>query len=266
VTASAAGWIEDLRRRGDVAPPATREALFLEGADAAFGSIERGLAQRAVAAGLPLAARAAGGWSARGEPDAALEAIARWLDQRRLCSRWRGEALAVVDARGRTVARIERAAVRALGIATHAVHLVGRSADGGWWVQQRAVDKSVDPGLWDTLMGGLVVAGETTAETLVRETAEEAGLDLTALQEVRRADRITVRRPVSDGYMIEHIEVHEAIVPPRLRPENRDGEVARFECLATPELVDRLRADAFTLEAALILVGALEREDAIRGR
>jgi len=66
--------------------------------------------------------------------------------------------------------------------------------------------------------------------------------------------------------MIEHIEVHEAIVPPRLRPENRDGEVARFECLATPELVDRLRADAFTLEAALILVEALRRRGLLEGR
>jgi len=48
-------------------------------------------------------------------------------------------------------------------------------------------------------------------------------------------------------------------------PVNRDGEVARFECLGTAALVERLRADAFTLEAALILAGALERAGALGG-
>src|SRR6185369_12228521 len=119
--------------------------------------------------------------------------------------------------------------------------------------------KSTDPGLWDTLMGGLMAAGETTDLTLARETAEEAGLEIGELENVRRVDRLTVRRPVADGYMVEHIEVHEAALPARLVPVNRDGEVARFECLSTEALVERLHADAFTLEAALILAGALVR-------
>jgi len=262
---TAPAWVRELRERANVAPPATRESLSLRGGAMPFGSVDRALAHRLVAAGLPLASDGGGGWCVEGEPDASLDAIARWLDAERLASRWRGEALDVIDARGQVVARIERAAVRALGIATHAVHLVGRAPDGGWWVQQRALDKSVDPGAWDTLMGGLVVAGESPAATLVRETLEEAGLDVAALHELRAADRITVRRPVVDGYMIEHIEVHEAVVPRGQVPVNRDGEVARFECLGTAALVERLRADAFTLEAALILAGALERAGALGG-
>jgi 8-oxo-dGTP pyrophosphatase MutT (NUDIX family) len=256
-------WVAALRQRADVAPSPTREPLALAGAEAPFGSIERALAQRMVAAGLPLAREPAGAWRVAGPGDAALDALARWLDAERLASRWRGEALDVVDARGRAVARIERAAVRALGIATHAVHLVGRAPDGAWWVQQRAHDKSIDPGLWDTLMGGLVGAGESRADTLVRETAEEAGLDVARLDRLAEVDRITVRRPVADGYMIEHIAVHAAVLPDGVMPVNRDGEVARFERLATAALVERLRRDAFTLEAALVLVGALEREGAL---
>ena len=69
-----------------------------------------------------------------------------------------------------------------------------------------------------------------------------------------------MRRPVPDGYMIEHIAVHAAVVPDRVVPVNRDGEVARFERLATGALLERLRRGAFTLEAALVLVGALGRE------
>jgi hypothetical protein len=59
--------------------------------------------------------------------------------------------------------------------------------------------------------------------------------------------------------MIEHIEVFEALVPSRLEPVNRDGEVDRFDALMPTELIARLKADAFTLEAALILVEALQR-------
>jgi len=259
-------WVAALRRRADVPPPSSREPLRIAGADAVLGSIERDVGERMLAARLPLVRDPAGdGWHLPVESgvDAELDAIARWLHAQGLSSRWRGEPLDVFDAQGRAVARVERAAVRALGIATHAVHLVGRTVEGGWWVQQRAHDKSVDPGLWDTLTGGLVAAGETVGQTLVRETQEEAGLEVDALQDVRASDRITVRRPVSDGYMIEHIAVHEAIVPQGVVPVNRDGEVARFEHLDTAGIVERLRGDAFTLEASLILVGALERAGAL---
>ena len=252
-----------LRRRADVPPAPSREPLGLAASAAAIGSVERSLAERMVGAGLPLAHDAAG-WHVTGVADASLGAIARWLDAERLCSRWRGELLDVVDSDGRRVARIERAAVRVLGIATFAVHLVGLAPDGRWWIQQRALDKSVDPGLWDTLMGGLVTAGESMAGTLARETEEEAGLAIAALDSVRRADRIAVRRPVDDGYMVEHIEVYEALVPAALLPVNRDGEVARFECVSTVTLLERLAADAFTIEAALILVGALARRGLAR--
>ncbi|HEX7438279.1 MAG TPA: NUDIX domain-containing protein, partial [Caldimonas sp.] len=176
-----------------------------------------------------------------------------------LTGRWRDELLAVGDAHGERLGEVERAAARPLGITTHAAHLVGRTPDGDFWVQQRAFDKATDPGLWDTMVGGLVAAGETVATTLARETAEEAGLAVEALQGLEPAGRITIRRPVADGYMVEHIEIFEALVPPPSRPVNRDGEVERFECLAPDALLERLRAGAFTLEAALILVASLER-------
>ena len=59
--------------------------------------------------------------------------------------------------------------------------------------------------------------------------------------------------------MVEHIEVFEAVVPDGLVPVNRDGEVERFERLAPPALIERLQADRFTLEAALILAASLQR-------
>jgi 8-oxo-dGTP pyrophosphatase MutT (NUDIX family) len=102
-------------------------------------------------------------------------------------------------------------------------------------------------------MGGQVGAGETVETALVRETVEEAGLDVAALLDLAKGDRLTIRRPVTEGYMVEHIDVFRARLPAGLVPCNRDGEVERFECLDAGELEQRLARGDFTLEASLIL-------------
>lgn len=252
-------WWQRLAERAALPPVAPRVPLGLDGGAGTIGSIEPPLATRLQAAGLPLRSRADGGFDVQGAPDAALDAIARWLQAHGLTSRWRDEALAVTDAEGRRRAVIERAAVRPLGIATHAVHLIGLATNGGVWVQQRALDKATDPGQWDTLMGGLVAADETDADALARETWEEAGLRLADLRDLRPVDRFTVRRPVTEGYLVEHVAVFEALVPDGLQPLNQDGEVAGFACLSPAGLGERLAAGAFTLEAALMLAASLRR-------
>jgi 8-oxo-dGTP pyrophosphatase MutT (NUDIX family) len=156
-------------------------------------------------------------------------------------------------------ARIERSAVRPLGIATHAVHLIAYAGQGEVWAQQRAFDKATDPGQWDTLVGGLVAADERDTEALERETWEEAGLRRTDLHDLRHADRLTIRRPVAEGYMVEHIDVFEAVVRAGATPCNQDGEVERFERIGVAALVPRLQAGQFTLEAALMIAASLRR-------
>ena len=245
-------WCTRLRARADMPPVAVRAPLLLSSTPLPIGSVEPALAQRMHDAGLPL--RAAGDtWRIIGPADAALAELARWLHAHGQGGRWRDELLPVGDSAGEMRCAIERAAVRPLGITTHAVHLVGRRSGGEVWVQQRALSKATDPGLWDTLVGGLVSAGETIAETLERETWEEAGLRLAELQGLNDFGRITVRRPVSDGYMVEHIHLFEASVPAHAVPVNQDGEVECFEALSRADLQTRLRSEAFTLEASLIL-------------
>ena len=262
-----ADWLQRLRERLDQAPTRPRAALELAwpGRAACVGSIEPTLAVRLAYAGVPLR-EGAEAWrvelSAEAEATPALAAIAQWLHANGLAAAWRDELLCVTDPSGSPVALIERAAVRPLGIATHAVHLVACDARGHAWVQQRAFDKATDPGRWDTTMGGLVTAGESIAQTLARETWEEAGLRIEALRSVAAFGRFTVRRPVAEGYMVEHIDMFEATVPDGLVPLNQDGEVVRFECLDRASLVERLHADAFTLEAGMILATWLERRAA----
>ncbi len=219
------------------------------------GSIEQEHGERMVAAGLPICC-ADKGWHVEAPASTSLAVIAQWLRDAGLAGRWRDELLAVVDAEERTVAAVERSVVRVLGLTTYAVHLVGYAADGRRiWVQQRAFDKATDPGRWDTLMGGQVAAGETVESALARETWEEAGLDVATLLDLRRGERITIRRPVAEGYLVEHIDVYTARVPDGVEPCNRDGEVVRFACLDADALEARLARCEFTLEASLILGG-----------
>ncbi|HEY0201368.1 MAG TPA: DUF4743 domain-containing protein [Burkholderiaceae bacterium] len=201
------------------------------------------------------------GWHLLGEPTQALNALAQVLREKGLTGPWRNEQLAVHDPQGRRVATVERAAVRPLGIATTAVHLAGRAPDGRHWVQQRALDKATDPGLWDTLMGGQVSAADTLQDALARETWEEAGLRLAQLKGIAGGGMLPIRRPGHDGggagYVVEDLHWFHATVPEGVVPCNQDGEVAQFQLIDSTTLGHWLAQGRFTLEAALVLVRCL---------
>lgn len=186
--------------------------------------------------------------------------LAQALHTAGLSGPWRNECLPVVSAAGSTVAQVERGVVRVLGLRTQAVHLVGLRPDGAVWVQQRSLTKPNDPGLWDTLMGGTVAGTETVADTLVRETWEEAGLHLAELADVTHHGHFTATRPVPDGgagYLVEDTHWYTATVPCGLEPVNQDGEVDHFECWHPERVRQAVAQGLFTPEAAWVLVQVL---------
>jgi len=204
-------------------------------------------------------------WRLLGDATPALQALAdalRDLGAGRVRQHWRNEQLAVCDAQGQRIASVERGVVRPLGMDTRAVHLVGCSSDGRFWVQQRSLDKANEPGLWDTLMGGMVAAQDSLESALARETWEEAGLPMDALTELRRGGEVVLRKPSSDGadagYVVEWVDWYRCTVPDGVQPLNQDGEVLQFALLEVPDLIKRLQRDEFTTEAALILLCALD--------
>ncbi len=202
------------------------------------------------------------GWRLLGDVTISLNLLARALHGAGLAGEWRNEQLAVHDQFDHLKGTVERAAVRPLGIATAAVHLAGQTPDGRHWVQQRSHKKSNDPGLWDTLMGGMVSSLDTVETALERETWEEAGLKMATLQNVTHGGRVLTRRPSFEGngagYVIEDIDWYRCTVPEGVMPVNQDGEVEQFRLMEVVELVAALQRGEFTTEATLILVEVLE--------
>ena len=189
----------------------------------------------------------------------ALNAVAAVLHAAGRCGPWRNEQLAVTNPQGEVVGTVERGAVRVLGITTRAVHLVGLAPDGRMWVQKRSLTKPNNPGMWDTLMGGMVSAADSLSQALARETWEEAGLDVAALEAVAHGGHVDFSRPSREGggvgFMVERIDWFSATVPEGVEPANQDGEVERFELLAPEQVHERMAQGAFTSEAALVLAG-----------
>lgn len=170
---------------------------------------------------------------------------------------WRDELLAVFNPAKQHVASVERGVARLLGITTQAVHLVGYTFGGRVWVQQRSPDKAIDPGLWDTLVGGLVPVSDNLTSALRRETWEEAGIHLDQVQQLRAGGRFLICHPNARdggvGYVEEQIDWFAGVIPEGITPVNQDGEVAQFDLLEPLALRLQLESQAFTLDASLIL-------------
>lgn len=179
---------------------------------------------------------------------------------------WRNEALdlcslARPDA---VIGRLERAAFRAVGALTRAVHLSARvrnpenERDPVYLIGQRSHKKRVGPGRWDGLAAGMVSAGEAPEAALRREAMEEAGLPPGMLED--RIDAhgcLFIARSVEAGWMNELSFAYSAKLPEDFRPQAADGEVERFALVSAEEALGLIEADAMMREAALALMSSM---------
>jgi 8-oxo-dGTP pyrophosphatase MutT (NUDIX family) len=258
-------WVARTRAIACAPPLQPREALHVAGQ--AVGSVQRGLLpdlglDNLRAMGIVLAQRDGAWWLQAEAGDSATLALNRLAQVLRAdgrCGPWRDEQLAVRNAQGESVATVERGAVRVLGLATLAVHLVGVAPDGRLWVQQRAADKAMFPNRWDTLMGGMVSARDDLDTALARETWEEAGLRLQALRDLRHGGFFELNQPSDEGdgcgYIRERIHWYVATVPDGVLPDNQDGEVQGFALLPADQVQAWAAEERFTPEAALVWAG-----------
>ena len=191
-----------------------------------------------------------------------LEQIALALRASGRLPRWRDELLAVVADDGTPLGVIERATMRPLGLRMAATHLVGLRTDGRYWLQQRAFDKDTDPGLWDTLAGGLVgtevINGLRKRENLKlatqREAWEEAGVASSLLLAMRTLATSRINRMVSEGHMVQDNFAFLAELPGDYVPHNHDGEVEKFDHFSRAQVIDMIVQRQLALEPAIIML------------
>lgn len=103
--------------------------------------------------------------------------VVMFLVQKLSKKRSSAEYVPVVDEEGKIVERVSRAEVHNGSKKLHpVVHLHVVRHDGAFLLQLRPNDKQVQPGKWDTAVGGHVSWGESIEKALQRETREEIGL------------------------------------------------------------------------------------------
>ena len=259
---SSPDWVLRLRAAAD--QPPLRERVPLRWGGIEIGNAEHKVLQQIEHAfsyqRLTVLRHETAGWHVDGNLTESLARVALTMRDLSIADKWRNEQLPVIDSGEHVLGTVERAAVYPLGFRTRAVHLVGETSDGQFWVQQRALNKANDPGKWDTLMGGMITAVDTVETALERETWEEAGLRLSDLFSLSYGGIVHINRPTTDGvgsYISERIDWYRATVPPHCTPVNQDGEVAQFARVPRESMIAGIIAGKFTLEAALVTAAAL---------
>jgi isopentenyldiphosphate isomerase len=87
------------------------------------------------------------------------------------------EIFPIVDESGNTIGKATRGECHNGSKLLHpVVHLHLFDSSGRIYLQQRPLWKDIQPGKWDTAVGGHIDYGETVEEALMRETREELGL------------------------------------------------------------------------------------------
>jgi isopentenyldiphosphate isomerase len=83
----------------------------------------------------------------------------------------------IVDEKGRIVGRATRRECHGNpGLIHRAVHVLLFSSRGELFLQKRSPTKDIQPGKWDTSVGGHLNVGETYAQAALRELEEEMGV------------------------------------------------------------------------------------------
>jgi isopentenyldiphosphate isomerase len=167
----------------------------------------------------------------------------------------REEIFETVDEEGRVTGRAPRSEChRSPGLIHRAVHVFVLDGAGRIYLQKRAGNKDIQPGRWDTSVGGHLVPGESYEEGAAREMKEELGLtgDLSFLYRyLWRTDR--------ESELVETYLVETGLTPvpdPGEIEEGRFFTVAEIGVRAEGEdFTPNLREEIRRLRAAGIIPG-----------
>lgn len=196
-------------------------------------------------------------------------ALAGWATMLHQAGRlpgWRGEQVLVQDAHGETLAAIERALLRPLGLVLRSVqvNVYGPGRHGPVvWVARRSARKPVDPGRLDGLVGGGVTGFDSDRQTLIRECAEEAGIPEHLAEDAVAAGHLdSCRIARDDGHPVLHrerIALFDLMLPAGFVPRPVDGEHQSIAAMRPAEAALSIAAGGWTTEGGLATLAFLRR-------
>ena len=120
----------------------------------------------------------------------------------------REEKFPIVDEEGRVIGSATRGECHSGSRLLHpVVHLHVFNSSGDIYLQKRPEWKDIQPGKWDTAVGGHIDYGETPEEALLREVREELGIidftpifvDKYVFESARERELVYVHRTTYDG-------------------------------------------------------------------
>ena len=148
------------------------------------------------------------------------------------------EWLPQVNPDGEVIGRITRAEAHQGSFKLHpVVHLHLFNSMGELYLQKRAMNKDIQPGKWDTAVGGHVDFDEEIEQALLRETKEELGIQI---QDYRFIERYSFTSQVESELVYLFTAIFDGVVLPN--PE--EIEQGRFWPLA--EIDAHLHSGIFT--------------------
>lgn len=125
------------------------------------------------------------------------------------------ELLEVIDAAGRVLGLRRRAEIHGDPSLDHrAVHVLVHNAAGALLLQKRSLHKRVQPGCWDTSVGGHVDPGESYEEAALRELGEELGINLPSASALEHRHDYVWRSPIETEHVRTFALVHEGPFTP----------------------------------------------------
>jgi isopentenyldiphosphate isomerase len=90
-----------------------------------------------------------------------------------------------------------------------AVHVLVFRSDGSLFLQRRSEEKEIQPGKWDTSVGGHLASGESYIEAACRETREELGFEPVTLTYLFS---FKVRNNVESENIKTYFSLHDGLI------------------------------------------------------
>jgi 8-oxo-dGTP pyrophosphatase MutT (NUDIX family) len=176
----------------------------------------------------------------------------------------RGEMYAVVQKWGDDpLAELDRAALPWFGTPGFGVHVNGfvRKPDGlHVWIAERSMDREIDPGKLDNLIGGGMPIGLSLEENLAKEAWEEAGIDASLAKTAQPAGALHYKVEMMNGLRNDTLFIYDLELPKSFTPRNTDGEVGSFTLLPLANVAEIVRTtDRFKFNCNLVIVDFMLR-------